>query len=183
MTTVLEQINKLVIPDGYIELFVIDATNLPGGSIWRFTSTIRANLTAVDFQGNTYNPLPIYATGFGIKGDGSQSKPQLIVANTHRILIQAISSLGDLVGAHVTRYLTTENFLDGGVDAGESNRVIYTEKFLIEAKLEQSIQRIVFSLCSPMDAFGKRIPNRLVTRQGDSRYCTFPGAGGRRVRR
>lgn len=183
MTTTSEYINRLEVPSGYVELFTLDATNLPGGSIWRFTTQLNSSLANVQFQGNTFLPLPIVTTSFGINGDGSQVKPQLIVANTHRVLMQAIQSLGDLVGAKLIRQITLESFLDGGADASETNRVIFTEKFIIEAKTEQNIERIVFTLCTPLSAFGKRIPNRLITRQGDARWCAFPGAGSMRQRR
>lgn len=183
MTTLKTIVNNLNIPDGYIELFELDATNLPGGSLWRFSQYMNSDGSPIVFDGNTYVPLPIYATGFNIKGDGSQANPQLIVANTHRVLVQSIVALGDLVGSILTRIVTLESYVDGGANDTQPEKTLTREKFYIQCKIEQTPERIVFDLCSPIAAFGKKIPNRLITRQGDSRYCKFPGVGSlRRLR-
>lgn len=108
--TIKQDIQKLE-PGALLELFDIDATAL-GGTINRFHAGTNSLRTAVVWQGNTYNPWPIDATGFDISGKGQLPTPHLKVANIGGLVTALALAYDDLIGAKVTRRRTFAKYLD-----------------------------------------------------------------------
>lgn len=175
MTTISSQSIQLNISHALVELYVLDCTQL-GGVIHRFTPNTEKTGGPVYWQGQMYIPIPIQSTGWEFKGDGSQSKPQLVVSNVTKALLQEIIDLGDIVGAKITRYRTFSNFLDNGEepDAGEAYP---PDTRYIEQKQSHDNETIVWSLCSVLDRQNLFIPARQVTKKD------FPAIGAYRPTR
>jgi lambda family phage minor tail protein L len=159
----------------YIELFIIDLTNL-GGGIYRFTnSNPPTGSSTISFGGNAYTPMPIAATGFESKNDGSQARPTIQVSNVEGVLLTAIIGLGDIVGGKVTRLRTFGQFLDSG-STPDSTQTLPPDVFYIEQKVSQNKQVVTWQLCSALEKNQVRLPRRQITR------TNFPGAGRTRLR-
>lgn len=181
MTTISEQSQQLSIPASLVELFILDCTDI-GGEVYYFTPNVGTGTNGtIKWQGHDYIPLPITTGGWEYSGDGSQKKPQLTVSNVNRVLLQAVITLGDIVGAKLTRYRTFSNFLDGAENA-DPNQHFPPDQFVVEQKMSHDNENITWQLCSIIDRAGIKLPRRQITKQGDSRYCSFPAVGAFRVR-
>jgi phage-related protein len=115
-------------PDALLEFFEIDFSNLQAdfsmmekqykvtfssGSrpVYRFTSNIN-NTNPVFWQGVSYQPLPVSASGFEIPSDGRLPRPRLRIANPSGLLSTIVSMNYDFHGCRVTRKRTFAKFLD-----------------------------------------------------------------------
>ena len=74
---------------------------------------------SIYYNGHTYMPLPIEATGFEYKGDGGLPRPTIRIANLNSNITSLLLSVNlitpgnDLNGAQVIRRRTLSRFLDG----------------------------------------------------------------------
>jgi phage-related protein len=93
----------------WVELYELDAT-AQGGSVLYFHAGTNGLSTSVVWQGNTYAPFPINASGFEISGQ-QMPRPKLAVANVSGA-ITALLQTSDLLGAKVTRRRTMVKYLD-----------------------------------------------------------------------
>lgn len=177
--TIASQSQNLSITGGLIELYILDCSNI-GGDIHYFTPNTAKNGGPVTWQGTPYFSLPISTSGWEYSGDGSQKKPQLMISNVTKTLMQAVIDLGDIVGAKLTRYQTFTNFLDGEPTA-DPTQFYPPDEFLIEQKLSHDRKQIVWQMCSVIDRWGIKLPRRQVTKDGDSRFCSFPAVGAFRL--
>jgi len=50
-------------PSALLELFILDTTNMPGGSVMRFHAGTNGLSQPVVWQGQTYEPLPLRRRG------------------------------------------------------------------------------------------------------------------------
>lgn len=175
MTSLVSQTQLLSIPAGLVELYVLDCTNI-GGAIHRFTPIATTSTAPIYWQGQMFIPLPISTTGWEYNSDGSQKKPQLLVSNVTRALLQEVINLGDIVGARLIRIRTFSNFLDGAADA-DPTQSYPPDEFIVDQKLTQDASQIVWQMTSVIDRMGVKLPRRQVTKDGDKRYCAFPAVG------
>jgi phage-related protein len=116
-------------PGAVVELFELDATNIPGGTISYFHAGTNELSKPVAWQSLTYSPLPIEATGFDITTNGTLPRPRFKVANVGGIFSAVARENEDLVGCKVTRRRTFAKYLDienwiariGTAQAGTAN--------------------------------------------------------------
>ncbi len=109
-----------------VELFVIDCTGL-GGPIHRFTPHFSEG-ASVSFGGNTYLSMPIISDGWEVSASGTQPRPTLSLTNVNRLLMNEVVTLGDLVGAKITRIRTLAKYLDAA-SFPRRNLLNYSEQF------------------------------------------------------
>lgn len=152
----------------YIELIDIDLTLLGGSKIYIVPGQYAA--TKVVWRGNTYDPLPLEATGFDQYTDGAPPRPKLSVSNVSLYLMAAVNSLDDLVGGTVTRWRTLGKYLDQGSNP-DPNQHFPLQKYTIAQKVKMSPFEIEFLLVSDLDRPGRLLPRRQVLRDKG-----FPGA-------
>lgn len=161
-------------PGAIVEMYVLDTSTI-GGSVYRFhagTNELRASLV---WQGYTYNPMPIEASGFEISGQGQLPRPTIKVANITGVLGSLVRSLDDLVGAKVTRKRTMVKYLDavnfsGGVNlSADPNQYYPNEVFFVSRKVSENKIFIEFELASALDAQGVKLPRRQVIQN----LCTW----------
>ena len=154
-------------PSALLEFFVLDSTNLAGGSILRFHAGTNGLMQPVIWQGQTYEPMPIKAEGFDITAKGTLPRPKMTVANVDGILGAQVRNFNDYVGCKVTRkrtflkYLDAANFADGNANA-DPNQALPDDVWYVERKMMETRYLIEFELSSAMDLQGVQLPNRQI---------------------
>lgn len=173
MTTPTSELHQLHQTSPFIELYTIDATHL-NGSVYRFTPNVLASGSYVVFQTNTYIALPIMTDGWELTATGAQPRPTLAISNVNKILLDAVVTQGDLVGAKVTRMRTFAKFLDGEPTADPNAYIDPVDVYYIEQKVAHNNKIISWQLASPVEAFGQKLPRRQFLKDvgfpGISRY-------------
>ena len=133
---------------------------------------------SIYYDGHTYLPLPIEASGFEFKGDGGLPRPTIRVANLNSNITQLLLGVNevtpgnDLNGAQVTRIRTMSRFLDGsnwenGVNpyGSPDNSAIAQmpkEVYYIDRKVTETRDFVEFEMVSSLDLANARAPRRLV---------------------
>lgn len=159
------EIQKLA-PSAVIELFVLDTTGL-GGDVYRFHAGTNGLLTPVVWQGNTYQPFPIQATGFDFSGKGQLPRPKLLAANVTGIVTALALQFQDLVGAKVTRKRTMAKYLDAanfpsGNPTADATAEFADDVFYIDRKAGENKDYVEFELAASIDVYGVQVPRRLI---------------------
>lgn len=155
-------------PSAMVELFILDSTNLDGGSIERFHAGTNGLNQAVVWQGNTYQPMPIKAEGFDVTTKGSLPRPKMTVANANGLLSAQVRNFNDFVGCKVTRKRTFLKYLDavnfpGGVNpTANPDQHLPDDIWYVERKMMENRYTIEFELSSAMDLQGVKLPNRQI---------------------
>lgn len=149
----------------FVELFVLDATAL-GGLIYRFHAGTNELAQPVVWQGETFQPFPVTASGFDFNGQ-SLPRPTLTASNVNGTLGALLYAYGDLVGATVTRkrtlvrYLDAVNFAGGNPDADPLSQ-FQDDVFFIEQKTAEDNVSITWELSSSADLQGTMLPRRQI---------------------
>jgi lambda family phage minor tail protein L len=154
-------------PGAIVDLWELDTTAL-GGSLYRFHAGTNQLGTAVVWQGNTYDPMPVQVEGVEVSGKGTLPRPTFRVANLDGTVSALIQPLDDLLGAKVTRKRTLVKYLDavnfpGGVNAtADPTQEWPNEVFYVEQKTSETRTVIEFTLVSALDLQGRKIPKRII---------------------
>ncbi|WP_297478404.1 phage minor tail protein L [Ferrovum sp.] len=101
-------------PTALLELFILDTTILVGGSLYYFHAGTNGLNAPVIWQGETYVPLPIEASGFNITVRGAPPRPHIKVANIDGMFSGLVAANDDLIGCKITRKRTFAQYLDAG---------------------------------------------------------------------
>lgn len=155
-------------PSAIIELFELDTTIYPGGSIFRFHAGVNGNLMNLTWGGNEYVPMPIEADGFEWRGSGPLPRPRVRVANVTGLLGAAVREMSDLIGCKVTRRRTFAKYLDavnfpGGVNPTADPTAEFTrDVFFVNRKTSENKFMVEFELASLLDVQGIKLPRRVV---------------------
>lgn len=176
-TTPIHQLVQLPSIDEMVELYDLDATNIPGGALYHFTPmAFQGPATAIIWGGITYTPVPVQTTGWQASGSGTQPTPQIKVANVNLAFSSLAISLNDMLGATLTRHRTFRRYLDGQSDADptvELSRDVYR----INQKLSMNKIFIEWQLAPAIDQEGRLLPGRTVLQGAcNFRYRIWNGA-------
>lgn len=175
-TTIKEQLTQTSVGN-IVYLYHIDLT--PLGKNEHYYVTPHAS-KGIKFNGQEYSPLPIEITGISNSLEGAPGRGSLRIATgtegaMNRLLISAIISMGDLVGAKVTVIKTFENFLDGQPQGG-SNQSFLDMRFVIYKKTSFSQQGCVWTITSEMDRPMVMLPLRQCLKSDTGKGALFsPG--------
>tara|TARA_R100001015_G_C4528591_1_gene95615 strand:- start:96 stop:713 length:618 start_codon:yes stop_codon:yes gene_type:complete len=183
-------------PNSIIELFELELveglhyatgnpTNVP--TIFRFHSGGNIDTYAdIVWQSNTYEKLPIEASGYEYTGKGQIPRPQLTMSNLGGItrsgsvirvtdlliLTNLVTPHNDLLDAKLTKRTITADALDASNFTGNTNpfgtpsaNEFPKEIYFIDRKIQESRDAVSFELVSRLDMQNKRIPARQVTRK------------------
>ena len=154
-------------PSALLEFFILDSTNITGGSILRFHAGTNGLMQPVVWQGQTYSPLPVKAEGFDLNAKGTLPRPKMTVANAGGLLSADVRNFNDFVGCKVTRkrtflkYLDASNFPNGNPTA-DANQYLPDEVWYVERKVTENRYIIEFELASALDLQGIQLPNRQI---------------------
>lgn len=149
-------------------MFVLDASNLVGGSVMRFHAGTNGLQQPVVWQGQTYIPLPIEAEGFDISSQGTLPRPKMRVANVQGMFSAAAAENEDLVNCKVTRKRTFARFLDavnfpsGINEDADPNQELPDDIYYVEQKTNENRYVVEWELSSAFDLFGVQLPRRQV---------------------
>lgn len=160
--------------DAIIELFELDLKPITGNASdkYYFTANLMPNNTKISWKGVVYEPLPIEASGFERTTKGQIPTPELTVANVLGTLASVVNTLGDLVGAKVTRRRTLMKYLDGG-STPDPTQEFPSDVFYIERKVAENSITITWQLASKVDLEGLQLPKRIITQN----YCLWKYRG------
>lgn len=191
-------------PSAILELFILElveglhyATGNPDSvpTTFRFHSGSNMNSnTEIVWQGNSYQRLPIEASGFAYSGRGQTPRPQLTMSNFGGItrsgsvidvsgfltIINQTTPHNDLLNAKVTRLqmlassLDNANFSSGSNPFGTPNDdELPQEIYFIERKTTENRLVVQFELVGRLDVENKKLPARQVTRSDFPAVGTF----------
>ena len=164
--TIASDVQKLA-PGALVELFVLDATAL-GGTITRFHAGLNELQSSLVWDGDTYTPFPIEASGFELSGRGTLPQPKVRIANVTGLVGALVAELDDLVGATLTRKRTLVKYLDavnfsGGVNpTADPTQAFPDEIWTVNRKAEENKIFIEFELAAAFDVAGVKLPRRQV---------------------
>ena len=133
--------------------------------------------SAIVWQGRSYNPIPITASGFEVNGDGTLPRPKLKIYNKDFFISGLCRSHNNLLNAKVirrrvyTRFLDDINFQEGTNPYGmaDPNAGIPDEIFFISRKIEENREYVNFELVTALELENINFPGRTIL----SRYCPF----------
>ena len=121
------------------------------------------------WQGVTYNPWPIAASGFDKNGQGKLPRPKLQVSNLDGIISAEVQSNEDLIGCKLIRRVTLARFLDAanfteGNPTADANQHFADEMWYIDQKTFEDREIVEFELASAFDLMGVMLPNRQIVK-------------------
>jgi len=168
-----ENISSLT-PGCYIELFEIDTTIIGGGDVFRFIPG-GYDVAEVQWQGEEYTRFPIVIEGFEWNATSqAPTQPTLKLSNVNKFVLAAIITLGDIVGAKVTRWRTYAQYLDDGEQA-DANAHFPPDIYLVQQKTAHNKEIIEWTLSSALDLPGVMLPKRQVLRDETTGNVYAPG--------
>lgn len=172
-----------------VELFQLDATGL-GDKVYYLTNSNPENpynianagsANGVIFGGigasggNNYISFPLELTGVDEHGDGTASgKPVLSVSNVNRYFLNALTSLGDMVGVRVTRIRTFYMFCNYG-SSPDPTQIYPMQSWVITQKAPSSKNNISWNLSSYLDRPGVKLPRLQIFVDSVAGQTAFPG--------
>lgn len=151
--------------DKWVELFVLDATNLNAGYFY-FHAGVNEFNTDIVWQGQTYIALPLEASGFAYSST-EYPRPKIKLANIQGAFSVIVRNYSDLVGMKVIRkrtkviFLDAVNFTDGNPDANP-NEYLEDEVYYVTQKTAENKLYIEFELGTALDLQGVYLPKRSV---------------------
>lgn len=168
--------------DAIVELFDIDLSPVTGdvNDVYYFSNQLKPDSTKIVWQGNTYEPLPIIASGYEKSTAGQIEQPSLTVANILGTFSELIKDYDDMVGAKVTRRRTLGKYLDGELSA-DPLQEFPIDIYYIERKSQENALTITWELASILDLEGLKLPRRIITQnlclwRYRSSECGYTGA-------
>lgn len=166
-------------PSAMVELFEIDMTAL-GDSIYYFHGGTNQLQQSVVWQGNTYMPWAVQASGFDFSTNGQLPRPKLALGNVNGTITAMVLALNDCVGAKVTRRRTMVRYLDavnfpGGVNSNaDPTAYLPDDIFYIDRKAREDRTVVEFELTTSYDVAGVQLPRRVIVQN----ICPFKYRGG-----
>lgn len=152
-----------------VEMYVIDLAVF-GGTKFRYAAQVNEKGESIVWQGFTYTPLPIEASGFRKASSGAFPRPRLKVSNTRNTLGALVRQYDNLRGATLIRKRTLATFLDAvNFNAGNPNADPLAEYEDEVWRFDRTVARnklvIEWELANPIDVVGALMPGRRVLAQ------------------
>lgn len=160
-------------PGQEVILFDLDMSPV-GGDLARFHAGLNGLQKPLVWQGNTYLPFPIEASGFEVSTGNKLPRPTITVANIDGSITALVLDFDDLINSKLTRRRTLAKYLDavnfpGGVNpAADPTQELPQDIYYVTRKISEDEVSVVFELASACDLVGVRIPRRQV----NARTCT-----------
>ena len=143
-------------PPGAVTLWTLDASAI-GGTVVRFCAQNESD-AAVAFDGLSFVPLPIRATGFSRTTRGAQARPEIEIMDPSRLVLGMMATTNGLRGAKVTRTRTFRNHLDDGTDP-DTGAVWPSEIYFVNRRMaSDSRVSVRFELANSLDQASVQLP-------------------------
>lgn len=154
-------------PSALIELFELDMSNTTSGGKLFFHAGTNELMEPVVWQGVSYEPWPIKASGFDKTGQGTLPRPKIQVSNFAGTVSAEVQANDDLVGCRIIRKMTLARFLDAanfkdGNPTADPNQHFPDEMWFIEQKTLETHEVVEFELSSVFDLMGVQLPYRQI---------------------
>lgn len=155
-------------PGTLVELFEIDLNPIGVAEQYFFHNGVNALGSNVVWNGVTYTRFPVQAEGFELRGQGSQPRPTLTVANITGLLSASVRAHDDLVRAKVIRRRTFLKYLDavnfpGGVNAtADPLMALNDEVWFVDRKVSENRVAIEWELVPAFDLTNVYLPGMQV---------------------
>lgn len=156
-------------PQALIEMYIFDPTVIgqPSTAILRWHPGTQGDRDPIVWQGVTYQPFPIEATGFEATGAGKLPRPSMRAANIGGSIGAYLRAMDDGLGAKITRKRTFGKYLDavnfpGGNPTANSAAHFDDEVFYLARKASEGPIFIEFELAVRFDVRGIKLPRRQV---------------------
>lgn len=157
--TIQSKLQVLHSPDGLVDLYQVDASNL-GGSVYHFSPQCYSDGSFLTWGGQAYSLLPIGIDSLERKAMSTDlPQPSLTVSNVGGPLLSAVVALGDLVGAKMIHYKTYVSYLDGQANP-DTSQFWGPEIWTFFQKTSHTNQSITWTMASPLDRPGFMFPVR-----------------------
>ncbi|EPY99503.1 TPA: phage minor tail protein L [Mannheimia haemolytica] len=154
-----------------LDLYEVDLRTLKdksgnAGSVYRFYSGLNELKTSIVWQGRTYDPYPIEATGFERNSSGPSNRPTLTLSNLFGLVTGIANQFDECIGAIVRRhqvyaqYLDAVNFAGGNAKADPNQEII--SHFVIEQLTSLTRETATFTLALPIETDNAKIPSRII---------------------
>ena len=181
-------------PTAVLEFFILDLNPIGISASYYFHSGTNQFGGSVVWQGVTYQPWPITASGFEFTSQGTIPRPKVVVSNLDGSIGVLVRQYGDLVGARLTRkrtlskYLDAVNFTAGNANA-DPNSCFPDDIYTINQKTAEEPQSgtIEWELRASMDLEGYLVPRRVMQaqmcgwRSTDTAICTYANNCGKKI--
>lgn len=164
--TIADELQALT-PSAKLEFFVVDVTAL-GGEVERFHNGTNKLSQPVVWQGQSYQFIPIQASGFELRGDGPRPRPSIGIGDVFGLLGALARQYDNLSGARLLRKRTHARYLDavnfaGGVNPSADATAQYPDELWIFDRVRSRDGRsVVWELVSPLDLDDVMLPARQV---------------------
>ena len=168
METIASSIQSLQ-PSALIEVFELDMSVTTSGGKLYFHAGTNELSEPIIWQGVTYNPWPIAASGFDKNGQGKLPRPKLQVSNLDGIISAEVQSNEDLIGCKLIRRVTLARFLDAvnfteGNPTADPTQHFADEMWYIDQKTFEDREIVELELASAFDLMGVMLPNRQIVK-------------------
>ena len=157
MTEIIGKVQKQAVSSALISLYEV---TLSDSDTVYFYNGLDENLQSVEFDGNTYLPLPILSEGFDIESGGMYSRPTITIGNVTSVFSDSLlegQSFEDLISKRITRRTTLAEYL-GIASSIEFPSTVY----VIDRIKEKSAIAVTLELSVPFDLQGIKLPFRVV---------------------
>jgi lambda family phage minor tail protein L len=170
-----------------VEMFVFDHTvKYPTSTILRWHPGTQVDQDAIVWQGVTYNPYPVQVEGIDEQSQGKLPRPRVRASNIGGQLGAFLRSIGDGLGAKVTRKRTLGKYLDAvnfpaGNPHADPNSHFDDDVFFVARRTASNPIFVEYELAVAFDVTGIRLPRRQVMASTcmwvyRSAECSYAGA-------
>lgn len=147
-----------LIQDAKIHLYEIDLAALGVTDKYRFHA--ERSVGAITWNDQSFTEMPIQVEGFEISGRGQLPTPTMTASNVFGLFSDLVSEYDGLVGAKVTRFVTTPDHLN---QVGDNYTITDPDEWFISSYADNAIA-VSFTLKSSFDLQGVKLPNRIILR-------------------
>ena len=183
--TVHEDVSQLA-PLELVEMFVWDDTVIDGATVLRWHPGTTVARQPIVWQGVTYEPFPIEASGFDLGAADKLPRPRIRAANIGGQLGAYLRTMADGLGAKVTRKRTLGRYLDavnfpGGNPYANPATAFPDDIYYVARKASENPIFVELELAVKFDVEGIVLPRRQVI-AGTCQWvyrsaeCSFAGA-------
>lgn len=159
--------------EGYVELFILDTTAFPGGSIIRACNsrinkdTLLTSAT-VTFAGHVYICIPFETVDYK-RGGAKAAEPKVTIPDGNMDFYEQLEAMGGAPGARVTRYVIK------AADLLAAEAPLSVSKYVLN-KAVWNGGKLTFELAAPHAFRSTKFPSKLILRD------EYPGTGEQLLR-
>ena len=161
-----------------VVLYEIDL-GIQGGGVLRFTpARTNTDVRPIKWNGHTYVPWPVKASGFEQKNHGTQPTASLQLATVRPEIRSMLYQYDNFYRCTVRRIQTYARFLDDGPDANP-NMINPVDEMVVDQKTSEDDKTVTLKLLTDFDQQNMKLPRRLILRQCPNRYRVWDATNQR----